>query len=276
MSTWAIGDVQGALSELQALLEQIGFSGDDRLWFVGDLVNRGPQSAEVLRFVRGLGDRAVVVLGNHDLHLLAIASGARKAKQSDNCADVLGEKDGPELIDWLRNLPLLHHDEALGCTLVHAGLSPFWDLETAVACAREVEQALRSDDYARLLTDMYGDGPDLWSADLAGEARLRYIVNAFTRMRMCDAEGRLRLAEKGAPFGREDGLVPWFSVPGRVAIDSRVVFGHWSTLGRFSSVGIDAIDTGCIWGGSLTALELDGAGRCVQQPCAGYCRVGSK
>ncbi|MBI1194407.1 MAG: symmetrical bis(5'-nucleosyl)-tetraphosphatase [Gammaproteobacteria bacterium] len=276
MSTWAIGDVQGALPELQALLGQIGFSDDDRLWFVGDLVNRGPQSAEVLRFVRGLGDRAVVVLGNHDLHLLAIASGARKAKQSDNCADVLREEDGPELIDWLRNLPLLHHDEALGCTLVHAGMSPFWDLKTAVACAREVEQVLRSDDYARLLTDMYGDGPDLWAADLAGEERLRYIINAFTRMRMCDAEGRLRLTEKGAPFGREDGLVPWFSVPGRVAVDSRIVFGHWSTLGRYSGTGIEAIDTGCIWGGSLTALELDEEGRCVQQPCAGYCRVGSQ
>lgn len=274
MSTWVIGDVQGALSELLALLERIGFSSDDRLWFVGDLVNRGPQSAEVLRFVRDLGERAVVVLGNHDLHLLAIASGARKPKQSDNCADVLRERDGQELVDWLRHRPLLHHDDALRCTLVHAGLSPFWDLPTAIACAREVEKGLRQDDYARLLTDMYGDGPDLWLPELAGEDRLRYIINALTRMRMCDGEGRLRLSEKGAPFERADGLVPWFSVPGRVEVDSRIVFGHWSTLGRYSAAGIEAIDTGCIWGGSLTALELDGGRRCVQQPCKGYCRVG--
>jgi len=274
MSTYAIGDVQGAFAELMALLDHVGFSDDDRIWFVGDLVNRGPRSAEVLRFVRGLGRRAVTVLGNHDLHLLAIASGARKAKQSDNCADVLREKDAPELLDWLRSRPLLHYDEVLGCTLVHAGLSPFWDLETAIACAREVEQGLRDEGYPRLLSDMYGDGPDLWTHDLAGEDRLRYIINAFTRMRMCDGSGRIHLSEKGAPFDRSDGLMPWFEVPGRIALATRVVFGHWSTLGRYSAAGIEALDTGCIWGGSLTALELDGEGRCFQLPCEGHCRVG--
>jgi len=276
MSTYVIGDVQGAFDELMTLLERIAFSDDDRLWFVGDLVNRGPRSADVLRFVKGLGEQAVTVLGNHDLHLLAIAAKVRKPKQTDTCADVLQEKDCLELMEWLRTRPLLHHDDALGCTLVHAGLSPFWDLDTATGCAREVERHLRGDGYPALLTAMYGDGPDEWSPELTGEDRLRYIVNAFTRMRMCDARGRLQLTEKGVPFGRDDGLIPWFDVPGRIVPATCVVFGHWSALGRYSSSGIEALDTGCIWGGSLTALELGGRGRCFQWPCEGCRRAGEE
>ncbi len=276
MSTYVIGDVQGAFDELMALLERIAFSDDDQLWFVGDLVNRGPRSADVLRFIKGLGERAVTVLGNHDLHLLAIASGLRRPKQTDTCADVLHEKDSLELLEWLRARPLLHHDDALGCTLVHAGVSPFWDLDTAVACAREVERCLRGDGYPALLATMYGNGPNQWTPGLTGEDRLRYIVNAFTRMRLCDGSGRLHLAEKGTPFDRVDGLLPWFDVPGRIALETCVVFGHWSTLGRYSSAGIEALDTGCIWGGSLSALELGGRGRCFQLPCEGYCRAGEE
>lgn len=277
MAVYAIGDVQGCYPELMTLLAQLEFNPDtDRLWFVGDLVNRGPGSLEVLRFVMSLGDRAVTVLGNHDLHLLAIAAGTRDPGPEDTFDAVLAAPDRIELIDWLRRCPLLHHDAALGYTMVHAGLPPQWGLAQAARCAAEVETVLRSDDYAAFLRDMYGGKPDRWSEDLRGTDRLRFILNCYTRLRFCDAEGRVQLREKGSPFGRSDDLKPWFDIPGRASADLKLVFGHWSTLGRYHAPGVYALDSGCIWGGALTALRLDGEPQWISLPCAGYCRPGEE
>ncbi len=277
MAVYAIGDVQGCERELMTLLALLDFNPDgDRLWFVGDLVNRGPGSLEVLRFVKGLGDSAVTVLGNHDLHLLAVAAGTRAPGPGDTFDAILAASDRIELIDWLRRCPLLHHDAALGCTMLHAGLPPQWGLDQAADCAAEVETVLRSEDYIAFLRDMYGGKPDLWSKDLRGTDRLRFILNCFTRLRFCDAEGRIHLKEKGSPFGRSDGLVPWFDVPGRASKGLRLVFGHWSTLGRYDAPGVHALDSGCVWGGALTALRLDGEPQWISLPCAGYCRPGEE
>ncbi len=276
MAVWAIGDVQGCHDELRALLDRIAFDpARDRLWFVGDLVNRGPKSLEVLRLVRDLGDRAITVLGNHDLHLLAAASGTRRPNPQDTFDDILSAPDRDLLIDWLRRLPLLHEDAALGVVMVHAGLAPQWTIARAQACATEVEAALRADDYRDFLAAMYGDRPDRWSDDLAGIDRLRFSLNCFTRLRMCDRDGRLHLREKGGPWNRDDDLVPWFAVPGRASAGDRVVFGHWSMLGRHADEanGVYALDSGCVWGGALTALRLDAPAPEWQSiPCAPHCR----
>lgn len=277
MAVYAIGDVQGCHRELMTLLALLEFDPDsDRLWFVGDLVNRGPGSLEVLRFVKSLGDRAVTVLGNHDLHLLAVATGTREPGPGDTFDAVLAAPDRDELIDWLRRQPLLHHDATLGYTLIHAGLPPQWDLAQAARCAGEVESMLRSDSYTDFLCDMYGGKPDLWSEELRGTDRLRFILNCFTRLRFCDADGRIHLKEKGSPFGRGDELRPWFDIPGRASADLKLVFGHWSTLGRYHAPGVFALDSGCIWGGALTALHLDGEPEWVSLPCPGYCRPGEE
>lgn len=275
MAVYAIGDVQGCQRELTTLLSLLDFDPDaDRLWFVGDLVNRGPDSLEVLRFVKRLGEGAVTVLGNHDLHLLAVAAGARDAGPGDTFDAILAAPDRDALLDWLRHLPLLHHDAALGYTMIHAGLPPQWGLAQAVAHAAEVEAVLRSDDYVVFLRDMYGGKPDRWSEDLRGIDRLRFILNCFTRLRLCDAQGHIYLKEKGSPFGRDDDLRPWFDIPGRASAGLKLVFGHWSTLGRYHAPGVYALDSGCIWGGALTALRLDGEPRWYSLPCAGYCRPG--
>lgn len=276
MAVYAIGDVQGCHDELRALLRQLAFNADrDRLWFVGDLVNRGPHSLAVLRFVRDLGANAVTVLGNHDLHLLAVASDTRKPNPKDTLHEVLEASDREQLVDWLRTRPLLHEDAELGYVLIHAGLAPQWDIATAAACAVEVEAVLRSPAYRDFLGKMYGDRPDLWSDGLAGSDRLRFILNCFTRLRMCDAAGRLFLREKGGPWGRSDGLLPWFDVPGRASTGSNIVFGHWSLLGRHEAPGIIALDTGCIWGGELSAVRLDAAPvEWHSIPCPGHCRPG--
>lgn len=277
MAVYAIGDVQGCYGELIELLAQIEFDPDnDRLWFVGDLVNRGPASLEVLRFVKSLEDCAVTVLGNHDLHLLAIAAGTRDPGPGDTFHAILAAPDRDGLIDWLRRRPLLYHDAALGHTLIHAGLPPQWDLALAARCAGEAEAVLRSDGYTDFLRDMYGGQPDLWSERLHGIDRLRFILNCYTRLRFCDAEGRIHLKEKGSPFGRSDGLTPWFDIPGRASAGLRLVFGHWSTLGRYHAPGIYALDSGCVWGGALTALRLDGEPQWISLPCAGYCRPGEE
>ncbi len=277
MAVYAIGDVQGCQRELMTLLSLLEFNPDsDRLWFVGDLVNRGPNSLEVLRFVKSLGDRAVTVLGNHDLHLLAIATGTREPGPGDTFGDILAAPDRAELIDWLRRLPLLHHDAGLGYTMIHAGLPPQWDLAQAAGCAAELEAVLRSDDYVAFLRDMYGGKPDWWSEDLRGTDRLRFILNCYTRLRFCDAHGRIHLKEKGSPFEREDDLKPWFEFPGRASAGLNLVFGHWSTLGRYHAPGVCALDSGCVWGGALTALRLDGEPQWISLPCAGYCRPGEE
>ncbi len=257
MPVFAIGDVQGCLVALQALLEKIHFDpARDQLWFTGDLVNRGPRSAEVLRFVMGLGDNAISVLGNHDLHLLAVARSKVRSKPYDTFDDVLEAVDRDRLLDWLRQRPLLHHDANLGITLVHAGLLPQWDLEKAAALAREVEAVLAGPDYGDFLDHMYGDQPDIWAEALGGWDRLRLIVNAFTRLRYCDRDGRIDLTPVGPPGSQPPHLVPWFQAAGRQSRDLRIVFGHWSTLGAWQADGVIALETGCLWGGSLTAVRL--------------------
>lgn len=273
MATYVIGDIQGCHDELQRLVATIGFDPEtDRLWFTGDLVNRGPRSLEVLRYVRDLGEGAVTVLGNHDLHLLAVALGGARVRRSDTLDAILAAPDCDELLEWLRRRPLLHHDERLGFTLVHAGMPPQWDLDTAVKCAHEVEAVLAGSAVAEFFQHLYGDTPDQWRTDLVGWPRLRFVVNAFTRLRYCDAEGRMALNEKGAPGTQTPELLPWFEVPGRRSQGLRILFGHWSTLGGPSAQrrGILPLDTGCVWGGKLTAVRLDD-GALFAVGCAGAC-----
>ncbi len=258
MATYAVGDIQGCHDELQRLLKHINFdSAIDKLWLVGDLVNRGPDSLKVLRFVKSLGDAAISVLGNHDLHTLAVANGHLQYHRNDNIDDVLHAEDREELVDWLRHLPLLHHDADLNFTMIHAGLPPQWDLTTAQASAHEIETVLQSDQHVEFLDRMYGNQPDVWDEQLTGWDRLRFITNCFSRLRYCDVDGKLSLEEKGKPGSQAQGLMPWFDVPNRKSKDMRIVFGHWSTLGSISSDRIYPIDTGCLWGDRLTALRLD-------------------
>lgn len=271
MAVYAIGDLQGCLEPLQRLLERIDFDpATDRLWFVGDLVNRGPQSLEALRFVRSLGDAAVTVLGNHDLHLLACAFTDRKPKKKDTLTAILEAPDRDPLLDWLRTRPLLHRDQMLGWNLVHAGIPPDWDLETAALCARAAESVLAGEGVATFLAQMYGDRPKRWSPELGGIERLRYTINGLTRMRYCRSDGAMDLEAKVAPErAAAAGLIPWFNFPRRRSEGERIVFGHWSTLGSARARNhCWGIDQGCLWGGCLTALQLDGpAPRVIQHPC---------
>jgi len=228
------------------------------LWFCGDLVNRGPHSLEVLRFVRSLGDRAVTVLGNHDLHLLAVATGNLR-KHEDNSLDaVLAAPDRDELLYWLIHRPFMHEDPETGYCLIHAGLPPQWDKDLALACAREVEEVLTDiEGFRDYFKHMYGNEPSLWSDDLKGMERWRFITNCFTRLRYCDLSGRLGLREKGVPGTQSVGFLPWFTIPGRRSQGTPILFGHWSTLGYLATNDVWALDTGCLWGGSLTALRVD-------------------
>jgi len=271
MATYAIGDIQGCFQEFELLLERLRFDrSQDRLWLVGDLVNRGPQSLEVLRKVRALGNAAVTVLGNHDLHLLALAlTSAERVKSKDTLDGILAAPDRPELIDWLRRQPLLYHDASLGYTMIHAGLPPQWDLATAQGCAQEVESALRDVERGpALLAAMYGDQPDRWCGDLRGMERLRFITNCLTRLRYCRADGRLELKFKGTPQNAPVKVLPWFRVAGRRSKDMRIVCGHWSTLGYHQEDGVLSIDTGCVWGQRLCAVRLDRPAAPVFVPCA--------
>ncbi len=258
MALYAIGDVQGCNDELGALLGAVHYSADrDRLWFVGDLVNRGPDSLGVLRRIRALGDAATVTLGNHDLHLLAVAYGFARLRSGDTLDGILGASDRGRLLEWLAGRPLYHEDRALNACMLHAGLAPQWDLATARRCAREVESALRRDPET-LLERLYGDQPDRWDEALEGAERLRFIVNCFTRLRYVDADGRLMLRAKGSPKKTQtQGLIPWFEAREARWRGPRIVFGHWSTLGFFHDAGVTGLDTGCVWGGTLTALRLD-------------------
>lgn len=261
MATWAIGDIQGCHDELARLLEKIRFDpAHDVLWFCGDLVNRGGQSLQVLRLVKSFGERAIVVLGNHDLSLLAVAERdeANQAKVNPELREVLFAPDRDALLDWLRTRPLVHADHALDFMLVHAGLAPKWTCEDAERAAREVEEHLRGPGAKRLLLSMFGNKPDRWSPNLQGLDRLRAAINVLTRLRYCDVRGRIAYREKGAPGTQKPGLYPWFEVPGRAERGIRIVCGHWSALGRFQGMGVHAIDGGCVWGGELIALRLDG------------------
>jgi len=272
VSRHAIGDIQGCCDELRALLGRIGFSADrDRLWFVGDLVNRGPQSLEVLRYVRALGDNAIVVLGNHDLHLLAVACGCRSPRRSDTLNEVLQAPDRDALLEWLATRPLAHFEA--GDLLVHAGVVPQWTVEMTLSVAREVELALRNDP-RNLFEHMYGDEPDHWRAELAGTDRLRFAINVLTRMRVCTDDGRINLRLKGKPPPGDSPWRPWFELESRRTRGTRVVFGHWSALGLILRDDVIGLDSGCVWGGALTALDLDGGRSSGCAPisvrCAGH------
>ncbi|RKZ93397.1 MAG: diadenosine tetraphosphatase [Candidatus Parabeggiatoa sp. nov. 1] len=272
MSTYAIGDIQGCFTELQRLLELIRFDvSQDVLWCTGDLVNRGPNSLEVLRFVKGLKERAIVVLGNHDLHLLAVAHGnIEYLKPQDTLAPILNAPDSDELLEWLRYRPLLHHDANLGLTLIHAGLPPQWDLWQAGRCAYEVEEVLRGSKFQKYLANLYGNEPQKWSNQLTGKKRLRFITNCFTRLRYCDAEGKLAMKKKGAPSFdiNKDAEQPWFWWPHRANSDMQIIFGHWATLGYYAGNHVYALDSGCVWGGFLTALRLEDK-QVFTLPCRG-------
>jgi bis(5'-nucleosyl)-tetraphosphatase (symmetrical) len=270
MAVYAIGDIQGCFDELQALLEIIQFSPQhDHLWFAGDLVNRGPKSLETLRFIKGLGNRAISVLGNHDLHLIAAAHGHPIASDDHTLDAILNAPDRDELINWLRQQPLLHHDAALGYTMVHAGLPPQWDLKLARQCAQEVETMLRSDSVVDFIEHMYGNKPRCWSDELSGWKRMRFTVNCLTRLRFCDDEGCLKLKYKGPPGSQPAEFHPWFELPERKNSDLNIVFGHWSTLGKRDDPGVFPLDTACLWGGELTALRLDATPQWFSLPCAG-------
>jgi len=255
MATYAIGDVQGCMNELGALLGACAFDPDnDRLWFVGDLVNRGPASLEVLRYVKGLGRRAIVVLGNHDLHLLCVAEGFAKSRPDDTLEAVLDAPDRDELLGWLRTRPLMHAQSDL--VLVHAGLLPQWTVERACELAREVESALRGAAYRDSLANLYGSEPNEWDDALTGADRVRVIVNAMTRMRFSTGDGKMEFRAKGSPEAAPPGYRAWFEIP-RLSADATVVCGHWSALGLRVERGLIALDTGCIWGGALTAVRLE-------------------
>jgi bis(5'-nucleosyl)-tetraphosphatase (symmetrical) len=271
MATYAIGDIQGCFDELQQLLELIQFNPkNDRLWFAGDLVNRGPKSLETLRFVKGLGDAAITVLGNHDLHLIALWKNRhRHTKGNRALAAIFKARDGDELLDWLRRQPLMHYDKQFDIAMVHAGLPPQWSVEKALGRAAEVEKVLRGPKLREFLGHMYGNKPNRWSKKLGGWDRLRFIVNCFTRMRYCTPKGGLDFVSKGKPDFKEKNSLPWFTVPKRKSREQTIIFGHWSTLGLYQENNVHAIDTGCLWGGSLTALRLDDM-QLFSLPCKGY------
>ncbi len=271
MAVYAVGDIQGCYDELRRALDAIRFDPvSDCLWFVGDLVNRGPKSLEVLRFVRGLGAAAVCVLGNHDLHLLALAAGNTRHQNEPSLTAVMAAPDREELLDWLRLRPLIHRDPDLDFLMLHAGLPPQWDPATAIGCAQELEQVLRSTDSQTFFMHMYGDRPDLWDPALTGMERLRFITNCLTRLRFCDRDGRLELKEKGPPGSQAAGRLPWFEHPQRATQDMRILFGHWSTLGFRTAHNVWALDSGCLWGGALTLLRIDQTPpHPYTMPCAG-------
>jgi bis(5'-nucleosyl)-tetraphosphatase (symmetrical) len=268
VTRYAVGDIQGCDEELQALLERLKFSADrDQLWFVGDLVNRGPHSLAALRRVRSLGDNAVVVLGNHNLHLLAVAHGARRPRQSDTLDEVLAAPDREALLEWLITRPLAHAEGA--DLMVHAGVVPQWTVALTLALAREVGEALRRDPRA-LFDHMYGNEPDRWHERLSGMARLRFAINVLTRLRVCTADGRVDLAIKGEPPPPPSPLRPWFAHAERASREARVICGHWSVLGLVREPGVIGLDTGCVWGGALSAVDLDSERAVVSVPCNAY------
>ncbi|MBL1141404.1 MAG: symmetrical bis(5'-nucleosyl)-tetraphosphatase [Proteobacteria bacterium] len=263
MSTYAIGDLQGCYSELQDLLDKINFDEtNDRLWFAGDLVNRGPESLKCLRFVKSLGENAKTVLGNHDLHILAIANNVRKPHRKDTVDEILNADDSKKLLKWLRKQPLLVNEPNLKYTMIHAGLPPQWTLEQAKDLAQETESLLQSKQFDDFIQNMYGDQPDTWSEKLKDNDRHRYIINALTRTRYCDQNGKLNIKETCAPGKQSESLIPWYALPDRKTKKDKLIFGHWSTvlLGNeknFKQYNVYPLDTGCLWGGELTAMRLE-------------------
>ncbi|MBM3108254.1 symmetrical bis(5'-nucleosyl)-tetraphosphatase [Pseudomonas sp. P66] len=260
MAVYAVGDLQGCLQPLKCLLERVNFNpAVDRLWLVGDLVNRGPESLETLRFLYSIRDSLVCVLGNHDLHLLAAWHNIERLKKNDTLREILQAPDAGELLDWLRRQKLLHYDEQRGVVLVHAGIPPQWTLGKALEHASEVEEALRDDNRLKLYLDgMYGNEPNKWSKNLSGVTRLRVITNYFTRMRFCTSEGKLDLKGKEGADTAPPGYKPWFAHKGRRSRHVKIIFGHWAALeGRCNEPDVIALDTGCVWGGAMTLYNVD-------------------
>lgn len=268
MTTYALGDVQGCQPQMHELLEMIDReSPHAKLLFAGDLVNRGPNSLDALRQVRNMEEKAVTVLGNHDLHLLAVAAGIQTMKPGDSIQPILEAPDRDELIDWLRHRPMAYTDDRH--LLVHAGVLPQWDLNKTMELAHEVEMVLQGSDWKDFLKEMYGNVPNKWDDSLTGTARLRCIVNGLTRLRFCRADGEMEFASKMGTSEAPSGYMPWFDVPDRKTWNVTVVFGHWSTLGLLLREKLIALDTGCVWGGELTAVRLED--RAVfQVPCPGF------
>jgi bis(5'-nucleosyl)-tetraphosphatase (symmetrical) len=272
MAIYAIGDVQGCHARLVELLDRIEQEDPGaKILFAGDLINRGPGSLATLRLVRSMGDRAEAVLGNHDLHLLAVANDLRQAHRSDTIDDILDAPDHEELMDWLRRRPLAM--EACGCLIVHAGVLPDWSMSETLALAREVEAALQAPDWLSFMGNMYGNAPDRWNPSLSGHDRLRCIVNALTRMRFCSIDGRMELRLKDKDGIPPPGYLPWFDMPSRKTHDTTVVFGHWSARGLVMRPHVIGLDTGCVWGGKLTALRLEDR-HLVQVECPQYQQQG--
>jgi bis(5'-nucleosyl)-tetraphosphatase (symmetrical) len=269
MATYAIGDVQGCFDELKQLFIKVDFQKQDRAWFVGDLVNRGPKSLEVLRFARDLGERAVVVLGNHDLHLVAQHEGVERTRKDDTFRDVLAAPDRRELVDWLRTRPMMHVEGRYA--MVHAGLLPQWSIAKALDLGKEVERSLAGANYGAFLKNLYGGKPDRWDEALTGWDRLRVIVNAMTRMRFCTREGRMEFHAKGA--APPPGYLPWYETRPQEA--ETIICGHWSQLGLKLTPRLAALDSGCVWGGALSALRLED-GALYQVACRGHQPIGGK
>lgn len=266
MATYAIGDLQGCHEEFLRLIELISFDVKrDKLWLVGDIVNRGPESLALLRNLVNLGDAVIPVLGNHDLHLLLVAEGIARQHSGDTLQDILDAPDRHNLLSWLRHQKLFHIDGEYA--LVHAGLLPSWDISQAAALAQEVEATLRGENSREFFLHMYGNEPSYWYEGLAGYDRLRVIINAMTRLRICTPEGRMDFSFKGGPQSIPQGYLPWFEVPRRVSRRHTIVFGHWSALGLQIRDNVIALDTGCLWGGKLTAIRLEDR-RIFQVSCA--------
>ncbi|MBU2708026.1 symmetrical bis(5'-nucleosyl)-tetraphosphatase [Zooshikella marina] len=275
MTTFAVGDIQGCFDELQQLLTQVEFDPlRDELWVVGDIVNRGPKSLETLRYLYSLGDRCKAVLGNHDLHLLAIAYGKQPPRKGDSLDSILEAPDREELLSWLRFRPLIYYDELLQVTMVHAGIPPHWSLKKALRRAKEVETILQSDNFTDFLVNMYGNQPNDWSKKLKGWDRLRIITNYFTRMRFCSSDGQLELTHKSGSNQAPAGFQPWYNHSNRKTHDDLIIFGHWAALeGKAEHENVYALDTGCIWGNALTIMNIE-ARTLHSLSCEGYRKNG--
>lgn len=258
MTTYAIGDIQGCARALDRLLEKLDFApATDKLWFAGDIINRGPGSLQALQTVISLGDSAITVLGNHDLHLLMVMAGFRKPAAKDTLDDILEHVDRDHYFNWLRQQPFLHHDQDLGYTMVHAGIHPHWDLRTAGLLARELENVLRGKNHLEFLHALPGKSPEQWNPELTGIDRLRMITSVFTRMRFCREDGSLDYEFKGPPGDAPAELMPWYKVPNRLDGSRRILFGHWASHGESSMETIFPLDFGCVWGNRLEAMALE-------------------
>ncbi|WP_322015078.1 symmetrical bis(5'-nucleosyl)-tetraphosphatase [Paraburkholderia sp. J12] len=272
-SPLAFGDLQGCHTSFRELLAKAAPSPDTPLWFAGDLINRGPESLATLRELIGLGERAVAVLGNHDLHLLSVSAGIRKAKKGDTIDAILNAPDTADLLHWVRHRPIAHHD--FGMLMVHAGVLPQWDIDLTLELAHDLEKALRRDTWKETLAGLYGNEPNRWSNDLKGIDRLRITCNALTRMRFCNRDGAMDFSTSGGLASAPTGYMPWFDVPGRKTSGNTVVFGHWAALGLTLRDNLIGLDSGCVWGEQLSAvrLEADPARRMLTQVDCQSCRA---